>query len=123
VKRVSIRLPMKVLATVAFLCAPTFSFAASVSPYYSRIHVVTGTIERFDGVESVLILLADGSNLEVKYLVDVQGTRIQRDNTNIIQELLRPGQRATVYFRMIRRGRKVAVTVELTAASIPEATK
>jgi hypothetical protein len=106
-----------VLATVAFLGALTLSFAASVSPYYSRIHVVTGRIERFDQAQSVLILRPDGSDLPVKYSIEVLGTRIRRDDRDIILEALRPGQRAIVYFRLKRGGRNAAVKISLVSAS------
>jgi len=84
---------------------------------------VSGTIECFDGVESVLIVRPDGSDHSVKFSIEALGTRVRRNNKDIVLEALQPGQRVTVEFGLKRWGYNVAITVSLAAASNPGAAK
>jgi len=93
----------------------TLSSGTPVSPRYSGIYVVTGTIEHFDEAESILTLRPDGSNRTVSYSLEMLGTRIMRNGKDIILDALRPGQRVTVDFRLKRGGNRIAATVSLIA--------
>ena len=101
-----------VAAAVIVLGVLTLSVATPVSPRSSGIYVVTGTFASFDEAESVLILRPDGSSGTVKYSIEVLGTRITRNDKDIMLEALRPGQRVTVDFRA-KRGYNIAVAVAL----------
>jgi hypothetical protein len=107
--------PILVIIAVTALSIVTLSFATPVSPRYSAIFVVTGTIDHFDEAKSTLILRPDRSDRTVGYTIELLGTQIKRDDKDIILEALRPGQRVTVYFRVKRGGYKIATTVSLVS--------